>query len=163
MNLEIQSRRSERAQPSCAYCHDPVTDEGHNCPSCQTILHQDCQAELGRCPTLGCDEARRTAPSHLYAGNPTAFLGLAPNPARESDISIFRPFSDLIIKLSQIVIFLIFSVSFILVLFLLILTMIQSFEIAPRYSELTFLTVSSFVLWRITQRFYRVIRNQRQS
>jgi len=49
---------SLRAGPplSCAYCHDGLSGEGEevHCPDCGGAYHEECQAELGRCASLGC-------------------------------------------------------------------------------------------------------------
>ena len=45
------------AQPSlrCAYCHEAVgAAPVLRCTGCRTVLHPECLAEAGRCPTLGC-------------------------------------------------------------------------------------------------------------
>lgn len=40
---------------SCAYCHDDLAEGGEiSCPECGGSYHSDCQAELGRCASLGC-------------------------------------------------------------------------------------------------------------
>src|SRR5206468_850593 len=38
----------------CALCHADLEEPSLTCPSCKTVLHSDCRAELARCPTLGC-------------------------------------------------------------------------------------------------------------
>ncbi len=42
-----------RAELRCAYCHG-AADAVEPCASCGTLLHTDCRAQAGRCPTLGC-------------------------------------------------------------------------------------------------------------
>jgi hypothetical protein len=44
----------------CAFCHDDLDGATATCPSCKTVLHQDCREHLGLCPTLGCRESRFT-------------------------------------------------------------------------------------------------------
>jgi hypothetical protein len=51
--IKLRARGSDQ-QSSCAYCHGPLQNSVHTCPSCQTCLHEDCSRELGRCPTIGC-------------------------------------------------------------------------------------------------------------
>jgi hypothetical protein len=47
----------------CAYCHDAFgLDARIRCPRCSTLLHADCWADLGRCPTLGCAHAHSAPP-----------------------------------------------------------------------------------------------------
>lgn len=43
----------------CAFCHDDfvASDERAACAECKTVLHWDCRALLGRCPTMGCKDA----------------------------------------------------------------------------------------------------------
>ncbi len=56
-------RRAEGPRP-CAYCRDDVpAGEGTECPRCATALHPACREELGRCPTLGCEEAAEAPPA----------------------------------------------------------------------------------------------------
>lgn len=38
---------------TCAYCREPV-DAPAECPTCRTLLHAECVAEVDACPTLGC-------------------------------------------------------------------------------------------------------------
>jgi hypothetical protein len=41
----------------CAYCHGGITGDEPDlvaCRRCQTVLHEGCWSELGRCPLLGC-------------------------------------------------------------------------------------------------------------
>jgi hypothetical protein len=47
----------------CALCHEAFGDAPPTpCPGCQTLLHADCAARLGRCPTLGCARGATAAP-----------------------------------------------------------------------------------------------------
>jgi hypothetical protein len=39
-------------------CHDRLGAVHLACPDCRTCVHDDCQAELARCPTLGCGSLR---------------------------------------------------------------------------------------------------------
>ena len=43
----------KRSPPRCAYCHEALA-AAVSCRLCRAALHEDCRAELGRCPTLGC-------------------------------------------------------------------------------------------------------------
>jgi len=57
VKIEVAARTDER--PRCVYCRDEVTPaELDECPGCRTTLHVACRAELGRCPTAGCADAR---------------------------------------------------------------------------------------------------------
>lgn len=41
----------------CGLCHDALAEPDQvRCPGCATLLHGECRAQLGRCPTLGCAE-----------------------------------------------------------------------------------------------------------
>jgi hypothetical protein len=44
---------ARRSPPRCAYCHEALV-AAVSCKRCRAALHEDCRAELGRCPTLGC-------------------------------------------------------------------------------------------------------------
>lgn len=43
---------------SCPYCKGDIysTELLKTCDSCQTTMHEDCAHELGRCPTIGCEQ-----------------------------------------------------------------------------------------------------------
>lgn len=57
MKIEVSARGDER--PRCVYCRDDVQPaELDECPGCRTTLHLACRAELARCPTTGCADAR---------------------------------------------------------------------------------------------------------
>jgi hypothetical protein len=48
---------SSDGQFRCAFCHDSITGQERDlvaCDRCQTVLHDACWNDLGRCPTLGC-------------------------------------------------------------------------------------------------------------
>ena len=57
----------------CAFCHDQLV-EALACGACGTRLHEACWAELGACPSLGCNERvealppRRTSLRLFWAG-----------------------------------------------------------------------------------------------
>ncbi len=64
----VYARRVEPRAAShvrCAYCHAPVfvddddDDDARTCDGCRTIVHADCLATNGGCPTLGCTSAPR--------------------------------------------------------------------------------------------------------
>ena len=64
------SLRSRDAAERCPYCHDELlADEAlakgaaevARCDACQTVHHQACLEELGRCTVLGCGEAAAPA------------------------------------------------------------------------------------------------------
>jgi hypothetical protein len=40
--------------PRCAWCHDDVDGGARAGGACRTLLHADCAALAGACPTLGC-------------------------------------------------------------------------------------------------------------
>lgn len=47
--------RFQRGQASsCAYCRDDLETQESVCPDCGATYHHECQAELGRCASLGC-------------------------------------------------------------------------------------------------------------
>lgn len=51
--LRVQVARTSAA--NCPYCRDALAeDEARTCSGCGTGLHEDCLAELTRCPSLGC-------------------------------------------------------------------------------------------------------------
>jgi hypothetical protein len=57
MKIEVSARADER--PRCVYCRDEVAPaELDERPGCRTTLHVACRAELERCPTAGCADAR---------------------------------------------------------------------------------------------------------
>lgn len=57
-------RRSIAIQPRqvCPYCRDTIASAEPtpiaSCAGCETVLHEACWAELGRCPTRGCGRER---------------------------------------------------------------------------------------------------------
>lgn len=48
----------------CAYCHAGEGDLLARCAACGTLVHADCRAAHGACPTLGCAAVARPGP-HL--------------------------------------------------------------------------------------------------
>ncbi len=52
VRLRLHERGDVEAR--CAYCHDALAAPQRACERCRTRLHDDCWAELPRCPTLGC-------------------------------------------------------------------------------------------------------------
>jgi len=62
--LEITARGGAKVR--CAFCHldNQDLEALTRCVSCGTIAHGDCLLELGRCPTIGCTESRRSALPH---------------------------------------------------------------------------------------------------
>lgn len=54
MALEIKPRPGGE-RDACVVCRGPLgAEERWRCDGCQVVLHRDCQATLGGCPTLGC-------------------------------------------------------------------------------------------------------------
>lgn len=53
---QVQLLGRSRRPVRCAYCHDAAEAVEHCCPGCGTWTHLDCHHELGRCPTVGCNE-----------------------------------------------------------------------------------------------------------
>jgi hypothetical protein len=57
-------RRSIAIQPKqrCPFCRDAIAGAEPtpivSCAGCETVLHEDCWTELGRCPTPGCGRER---------------------------------------------------------------------------------------------------------
>ncbi len=52
MDLALTVR--DGAPVRCALCHVLLGATRHRCPGCATLLHVDCLAAAGACPTLGC-------------------------------------------------------------------------------------------------------------
>lgn len=46
------AKRTE--QRVCAYCREDLEASPWLCPLCQSALHAECAAEIGRCPSIGC-------------------------------------------------------------------------------------------------------------
>ena len=54
---ELRALKGAHGEPRCSYCHDHVTGAEPDlvaCASCNTVLHDACWHDLGRCPVLGC-------------------------------------------------------------------------------------------------------------
>ncbi len=54
---ELRAIRGANGDARCSYCHDHVTGAEPDlvaCAACNTVLHDACWKELGRCPVLGC-------------------------------------------------------------------------------------------------------------
>ena len=71
--------RHFRAGPalSCAYCRDDLAQGGEvSCPDCGGSYHAECQAELGRCASLGCGGlGEATAPRRAPGKSPLRSKG----------------------------------------------------------------------------------------
>lgn len=52
----------------CAYCHDAAIGAIETCVGCRTILHRECMALAGICPTLGCGTVVRPAEKASHGG-----------------------------------------------------------------------------------------------
>lgn len=63
MDLRLLDRRSLDVR--CAWCHAPADPEEVACLACQVIVHLECRAQAGRCPTLGCLRALEGEPDGL--------------------------------------------------------------------------------------------------
>ncbi|MGE0711543.1 MAG: hypothetical protein AB7N76_30080 [Planctomycetota bacterium] len=50
--LRVRSQGAGRLR--CGLCHDEDLLDAARCGGCGVLLHPECAAELGRCPTLGC-------------------------------------------------------------------------------------------------------------
>lgn len=50
--IELRARRSPEQR--CAFCHGGIGVSAMACLRCQTLFHEDCASEYGKCPTLGC-------------------------------------------------------------------------------------------------------------
>jgi hypothetical protein len=62
----------------CAFCHDDLgADERHECAACRTILHWDCRALLGHCPTLGCKDSTFAHGGRIAVARPAFRSALA--------------------------------------------------------------------------------------
>ena len=82
LSFELRARSSPEQR--CAFCHGGIGASAMACLRCQTIFHEDCAAESGRCPTFGCKEkppaaAERTFEPWVEAPDAWRghFLGLA--------------------------------------------------------------------------------------
>lgn len=40
----------------CADCHEPARGALWVCPACSSVVHSECAAEFGGCPSIGCEE-----------------------------------------------------------------------------------------------------------
>ena len=60
-----------RAQ-RCAYCHGPAEADTRACGDCGTVLHEDCWAAAGDCPSLGCATPIQTDPKEPEAQQRTS-------------------------------------------------------------------------------------------
>lgn len=61
--VRVTQASSGRLQLRCCLCHDALdADPAGACPACGVHWHVDCQAALGRCPTLGCATSALRAP-----------------------------------------------------------------------------------------------------
>ncbi len=47
------------AKPRCAYCHGDLAPPAVGCEKCQTLVHEACWLDHGRCPTLACAGSAR--------------------------------------------------------------------------------------------------------
>ncbi|MBX3465365.1 MAG: hypothetical protein KF878_00520 [Planctomycetes bacterium] len=45
------------SQVRCAYCHAPAGADARTCAGCRTVVHAECLATHGGCPTLACRKA----------------------------------------------------------------------------------------------------------
>ena len=64
--VSVVVRSSSRLR--CAYCHADAERIGsETCSGCSTLLHTDCLATLGGCPTLGCDSDRLARAAHAIS------------------------------------------------------------------------------------------------
>ncbi len=54
--LAFELRARSSPEQRCAFCHGGIGVSAMACLRCQTIFHEDCAAETGRCPTFGCRE-----------------------------------------------------------------------------------------------------------
>lgn len=55
---ELRAERAARRAPRCAYCHDALDEaRARACSGCATLVHGECLAAAGGCPTLGCAQA----------------------------------------------------------------------------------------------------------
>ena len=61
--------RDRTGSMRCALCHDALGPSTCACPSCGSVVHLDCRAELARCPTLACPGVRRRV-VHVREGAP---------------------------------------------------------------------------------------------
>lgn len=58
MSIKVTSS-NKNENKSCPYCKGDMNDSDlvKTCEPCQTSLHEDCARELGRCTTIGCEQA----------------------------------------------------------------------------------------------------------
>lgn len=60
----------------CAYCHDAAVGATETCAGCRTILHRECMALAGVCPTLGCGTIVRPAEKTSHGRRRRLWTGL---------------------------------------------------------------------------------------
>ncbi len=59
--VDGDTREKSAGKLRCAYCHDAAVGASETCAGCGTILHRECMALAGVCPTLGCGTVVRPA------------------------------------------------------------------------------------------------------
>src|SRR5579883_599660 len=74
--------RARVAALRCALCHDDLGGDALASCACGTILHLECRATLGRCPTLGCRPRVSAETSSTIQGEPVRFGVRLPRPLR---------------------------------------------------------------------------------
>jgi hypothetical protein len=53
----VRAVTDKRGRARCPYCREGISGEEPDlvaCRQCETVLHDECWRELGRCPVLGC-------------------------------------------------------------------------------------------------------------
>ncbi|MBX3471123.1 MAG: hypothetical protein KF878_30010 [Planctomycetes bacterium] len=66
--VEGDTHEKSASRLRCAYCHDAAVGGSETCAGCGTILHRECMALAGVCPTLGCGTVVRPAEKARHGG-----------------------------------------------------------------------------------------------
>lgn len=72
----VECAEPRRSEVRCAYCHGSADPMVEACSACGTLLHADCRAQAGSCPTLGCEQHVRII--HKEAAKPSQTAAPAP-------------------------------------------------------------------------------------
>ncbi len=94
MRVIASLRRTTVGDLRCAYCHGPALG-ARRCPTCRTVLHADCAAQVHGCVTLGC--VRRADPVRPWQPRPERWRSLHDALATGIEVAItiaalFAPF-----------------------------------------------------------------------
>lgn len=61
--MDLRLRALLRRDPACVYCRDVILADADriDCPDCRVPMHAECQEEMLRCATVGCEGFARLA------------------------------------------------------------------------------------------------------